>query len=461
MINNHHTLKFHLDGTQSFPFYYILFVSLIIHFHSFATANVFSHGRCMTSLQTVLNPQSSLSSPLSSVLCKTSADALLKVQGGSTSVRYIPRTPLDGDESPVIDDGNHGVVLQKDSSNVRQHTQLSSPQAIIPSSAATTRTGLSTRQNRQEIESFPLRLSTSQMGSSIMIDYVFQDMSLGRKRRNRWRQKLSRRNTERHGHKHYAKKLKNRNSLNIGRKTLHASFGFFFATLNQLIPKNIFVPAMSILTFSTLLMECLRYRKGFEWMNDTLNFMLGGTLRKHEMEGKFTGSFYYFLGVTITAACFPQSCASLGICQLAVADPAASFFGRMTRNVYWSRIQNGFFGIGRNKGFLGFLGGALACLPMNYRILSLATMHTGHIGVTSPASIAMASVLLGLAGSFADLCVPTPALTMPKEVCGVPMLPFHVDDNVVVPIFSGFMCTKIFEYLQWIEPVTLTKFLAF
>jgi len=206
-------------------------------------------------------------------------------------------------------------------------------------------------------------------------------------------------------------------------------------------------------------MECLRYREGFGWMNDVLSFVLGGTLRKHEMEGKFTGSFYYFLGVTVTAACFPTSCASLGICQLALADPSASYFGRHTRHVYWSRIENGFFGIGRNKGLLGFLGGALTCLPFNYYLLSIAKIHAASNPVTR-ASILTASIALGVAGSFADLCVPTPALTMPKKICGVPMLPFHVDDNVVVPIFSGWACTKIFDYLGWVQGVHLAKLLV-
>jgi len=207
-------------------------------------------------------------------------------------------------------------------------------------------------------------------------------------------------------------------------------------------------------------MECLRYREGFGWMNDILSFVLGGTLRKHEMEGKFTGSFYYFLGVSVTAACFPTSCASLGICQLALADPSASFFGRQTRHVYWSRIENGLLGIGRNKGVLGFMGGALTCLPFNFYVLSIAKIHAASNPVTR-GSIAAASIALGIAGSFADLCVPTPALTMPKKICGVPMLPFHVDDNVVVPIFSGWACTKIFQHLGWTGGVDLGKFLLF
>jgi dolichol kinase len=218
---------------------------------------------------------------------------------------------------------------------------------------------------------------------------------------------------------------------------------------------------MITLTTGTLVMECLRYRKNFGWMNDCLNFVLGGTLRKHEMEGKFTGSFYYFLGVTITAYCFPTSCASLGICQLALADPSASYFGRKTKNVYWSRIENGCFGIGRNKGILGFLGGAAVCFPFNFYTLSIAKIAAAS-ELVSPGSIAAASLVLGLAGAFADLCVPSPALTMPKKICGVPMPQLHVDDNVVVPIFSGYACTKIFDYLGWgAAGVDLAKLIVF
>jgi dolichol kinase len=120
---------------------------------------------------------------------------------------------------------------------------------------------------------------------------------------------------------------------------MHASFGLFFSALNHLIPRSKFVPGMTILTSATLLMELLRYRKGFGWMNEILHFVLGSSLRKHEMDGKFTGSFYYFLGVTLTAALYPKSSATMGILQLAIADPTASYFGRQTRHVYWSRIE--------------------------------------------------------------------------------------------------------------------------
>jgi dolichol kinase len=93
-------------------------------------------------------------------------------------------------------------------------------------------------------------------------------------------------------------------------------------------------------------------------------------------------------------------------------------------------------GLGRNKGWLGFLGGAMVCVPFNYRLLSLAKFAQGTIPGGRHALL-VASVALGSAGALADLAVPTPALTLPHTVCGVRVPPFHVDDNFVVPIVSG------------------------
>lgn len=261
-------------------------------------------------------------------------------------------------------------------------------------------------------------------------------------------------------HTQISKKLKNRNHTNLSRKFTHAAFGMFFASLNQFLPRAKFLPGMTVLTSATLLMELLRYHKYFHWMNDVLHFFLGSSLRKHEMEGKFTGSFYYFAGVTASSYLYPKTAATLGICQLALADPSASYFGQRTRHVYWSRIENGLGGFGRNKGLLGFLGGALFCLPFNYRVLSIARWAAGGVPGGRLALVA-GSLLLGLAGAFADLAVPTPAITMPRKICGVPVPPFHIDDNFVVPIFSGFACTKIFDLLGWDSGLELAKQIIF
>jgi dolichol kinase len=268
-------------------------------------------------------------------------------------------------------------------------------------------------------------------------------------------------------YKKYAKKLKNRNATNVRRKVLHCSWGLLFAALNHFIPKKIFLTGMCVLSTGTLAMELLRYRPGFQWMNDILHLTLGSSLRKHEMEGKFTGSFYFFTGVTVTAALFDPNAATLGICQLALADPSASYFGRATRHVYWSRIENGLGGIGRNKGLLGFLGGALVCFPFNYRVLSIAkyVVMESSSGTTSrlpggKPAVVLASLALGFAGALADLAVPSPAVVLPKRVWGVRVPPLHVDDNFVVPIVSAWACEKVFAALHWnAASVQLGKFL--
>jgi hypothetical protein len=119
--------------------------------------------------------------------------------------------------------------------------------------------------------------------------------------------------------------------------------------------------------------------------------------------------------------------------------------------------RSGLGGFGRNKGILGFIGGALACVPMNYRLLSLAKFSE----TITRQNLVIASLAIGFAGAFADLAVPTPTLTLPKRVCGVRVPPFHVDDNCVVPIFSGYACGKIFEAMKWSSDLQLGKFLLF
>lgn len=119
---------------------------------------------------------------------------------------------------------------------------------------------------------------------------------------------------------------------------------------------------------------------------------------------------------------------------------------------------SGLGGFGRNKGILGFLGGAAFCFPFNYRMLSIAKF--GAKGIPGgQTSLVLVSAALGLAGAFADLAVPTPAWTLPKRICGVRVPPFHLDDNFVVPIFSAFACTKIFDAVGWSQNLPLGTFL--
>ena len=115
--------------------------------------------------------------------------------------------------------------------------------------------------------------------------------------------------------------------------------GLFFAAVNYVVPKKTFVPVMIGVSSLALVIELLRYRKEFQWLNDIVFYIAGKGLRKHEMEGKFSGIFYFVFGVTLSAALYSKPCSTLGIIQLALADPSASYFGTKTKHVYWSRIE--------------------------------------------------------------------------------------------------------------------------
>ncbi|GMI13668.1 hypothetical protein TrLO_g8576 [Triparma laevis f. longispina] len=247
--------------------------------------------------------------------------------------------------------------------------------------------------------------------------------------------------------KKMAGKLAPRNSVHFSRKLTHFSTGLIMAALYQMVPKKIFVGVGTFCSVGLCAVEVARYKKGFRWLNRIFYKCFGGVLRKHEMDGKFTGTFYYFAGVTATAYFFPPTAAVLGIAQLAIADPTASYFGRKTKDVYWSRIEGGMGGLGRNKGILGFLGGAAMCIPFNYALLRAARWSGPR--PTTPILL-LASALVGMAGAFADLAVPTPTLSVPKnaKLLGVKIPPFHIDDNFVVPIFTAFVTLRIFEVMM-------------
>ena len=99
-----------------------------------------------------------------------------------------------------------------------------------------------------------------------------------------------------------------------------------------------------------------------------------------------------------------------------------------------------------SQGILGFLGGAAMCIPFNWTLLRAA--HWDGVAPTGT-TLLVASALVGMAGAFADLAVPTPTLCVPKgaRILGVKVPPFHMDDNFVVPLFTAFCVVRIFDAL--------------
>ena len=98
--------------------------------------------------------------------------------------------------------------------------------------------------------------------------------------------------------------LKPRSSLHIKRKLVHAAWGLSFAVLLNKYEKKQFVVVGTGCSVFLFVVELLRYVKGFKWINNFFIKGFGGVLRKSEMEGRFTGVFYYFSGVTLAASFF-------------------------------------------------------------------------------------------------------------------------------------------------------------
>jgi hypothetical protein len=75
-------------------------------------------------------------------------------------------------------------------------------------------------------------------------------------------------------------------------------------------------------------------------------------LRKHENEGKFTGSFTF--SMSRSQLNFFDKPAAFGIAHLRWPIRRRRIFDAKRGNTYWSRIENG-LRVRRNKGFWDFV----------------------------------------------------------------------------------------------------------
>ena len=140
------------------------------------------------------------------------------------------------------------------------------------------------------------------------------------------------------------------------------------------------------------------------------------------MSGSMSGSFYYFLGCTVTSLLYPKVPASLGILQLGLTDPAASLFGTATRHLPYFRIKDELGGMGRNKGLLGLILSSFVTWPVNAYLLRPLVDSPGFYGF-----------LLAFSGALSDFLIPSP----PPRIQTPFRVRVHLDDNLAVPVVAG------------------------
>ncbi len=161
---------------------------------------------------------------------------------------------------------------------------------------------------------------------------------------------------------------------------------FFFESRFQIL--CILVP----LTVFAIVIEYLRghsviIKKIFD------NFLIS-MLRLHEMDGKYTGATWLFIGSTLTVAIFPKEIAVISLIYMCIGDTVAGLVGRKFGKMKFY-----------DKTIEGSLAGLVVCLLSGYLVqLSLP-------------------LVVVFSGAFAAMFIE--------------LLPISIDDNLSVPLFAG------------------------
>ena len=177
-----------------------------------------------------------------------------------------------------------------------------------------------------------------------------------------------------------------RKIIHIFNLVIPFTYLFIFETRFQVL--RILVP----LTLFAIVIEYLRVRSVI--IKKIFNNFLKSMLRIHEIDGKFTGATWVFIGSTLTVAIFPKEIAVISLIYLSIGDTVAGLVGRK-----YGKMK--FY----DKTIEGSLAGLFVCLLSGYLVqLSLP-------------------LVVVFSGAFAAMFIE--------------LLPIPIDDNLSVPLFGG------------------------
>ena len=177
-----------------------------------------------------------------------------------------------------------------------------------------------------------------------------------------------------------------RKIIHIFNLVIPFTYLFFLESRFQVL--RILVP----LTLFTIVIEYLRTRSSV--IKKIFNDFLISMLRIHEMDGKYTGATWVFIGSTLTIAIFPKEIAVISLVYMSLGDAIASLVGRK-----YGKMK--FY----NKTIEGSLAGLIVCILSGYLIQ-----------ITLP-------LVVVFSGAFAAMFIE--------------LMPIPIDDNLSVPLFAG------------------------
>ncbi|OFZ55643.1 MAG: hypothetical protein A2428_14925 [Bdellovibrionales bacterium RIFOXYC1_FULL_54_43] len=195
-----------------------------------------------------------------------------------------------------------------------------------------------------------------------------------------------------------------RSELHIVRKIWHLTMGSLIAFIYLLsgMSSTAGMTIIGSLLAISLIVETARLR--IPALNRRVLKIWAPFMRAHECSGP-SAVPPYLLSTLIAIAIFPKPVAVLSILYLAYGDPIASLFGILygDRSI---RLPGG-------KSLIGTAAGTITCILVSFAFLKMLSFPDS--------SILAISVLGGLAGGTAEL------------------MPIDVDDNLSIPVISGFV----------------------
>jgi dolichol kinase len=195
-----------------------------------------------------------------------------------------------------------------------------------------------------------------------------------------------------------------RTDLHLMRKAWHMIMGLvIICCYNSGMNRGTAITILASVLGFDLFMETARLHNPL--LNEKVLRFWGPFMRAHEVHRMSTVP-HYMTATIIAIGVFPKSVAVLALLYLACGDPMASLCGILYGHK-GPRFASG-------KTLVGTAAGVFVCTSITFLYLT-------SLSITSLSTIALVSVIGGLAGGMAEL------------------LPLDIDDNFTIPVVSGFI----------------------
>ncbi len=200
--------------------------------------------------------------------------------------------------------------------------------------------------------------------------------------------------------------LQDRKQTHIARKIWHIAGVGIITWLYYILPYNVALGLMSFFSILFIGLDLLRFQ--LPWFKTAVTRIVGLFLRQEELD-KPTGLSFMFLGFWLLILLFEREVALLTMLFVMLGDPFAAYIG----------IKFGKDKIG-DKTVQGFLACFAVCTVVAFVFLKLNEFNTSRL--------VYVSLLAALIASGAEL------IQIEK-----------VDDNLSMPVISGFLLTLLFS----------------